>query len=155
MAGDLAFTDEKSGYKEYSTRWTQERKRAAVEKFNIGEFLEENQGTFNTIKYANSIRKKTKYTDQNVTINDYTSDFPEISRRLRANANWVCSKCGVDMKQKKEGLHVHHKNGIKNDNAARNLQVLCALCHQGIDSFHAGMHIKSSIKTFIINNRPK
>jgi len=154
LAGDLAFADEKSGYKEYSTKWAQDQKRTAVEKFNIGDFLEENQGTFNTIKYAHSIRKKTKYTDQNVPVNDYTSSFREISRRLRADANWICSKCKVDMKQKKEGLHVHHKNGVKNDNSARNLQVLCALCHQGIDSFHAGMGIKENIKTFIIKNRP-
>ena len=146
---------EKTGYKGYKYSWSKEQKLAAVEKFDIGEFLEENQGTFNTINYANTIKKKTKYTDQNVPTNDYTSSFREISRRLRANANWICSKCGVDMKQKKEGLHVHHKNGIKNDNAARNLQVLCALCHQGINSGHARMFVKPYIKTFIINNRPR
>ena len=154
LSGDLPFTKEKTGYKGYSKKWPQEQKRTAVEEFSIGEFLDENQGVFNTIKYSQSIREKTKYTDQNVPINDYTSSFTEISRKLRADKSWICSKCKVDMNQKKEGLHVHHRNGIKNDNAARNLQVLCALCHKGIDSFHSGMHVKSSIENFILNNRP-
>ena len=77
----------------------------------------------------------------------YTNDFPEISRKLREEYSWTCSKCKVDMSNMKAGLHVHHKNGVKNDNDRSNLQVLCALCHQGIDEFHKKMHVSEKQRT--------
>jgi len=157
LSGELAntsYTHQKIGYKGYESSWNATKKHEAVDSFNIGSFLEENEGTFNTIKYANSIRQRPRYSDSNVEADDYTSDFSEISRRVRENADWICSKCHVDMSNKKEGLHTHHKNGKKNINAAGNLMVLCALCHKGIDSFHKQMYVKPHIEAYILKNRP-
>ena len=155
LAGSLPNDKKTLGYKGYKIKWKTKKKRNAVNNFNIGEFLAENEGVFNTIRYANSIKQKTKYTDQNVPINDYSGSFREISRKLREDANWTCPKCNVNMKNKKEGLHVHHINGVKNDNSSKNLKVLCILCHRGIDRFHHNMFVRESIETYILTHRPK
>lgn len=136
-------------YRGYQTRgWSSQKKAKAVLSFKIQEFIDENEGTINIIKFHNAI-----YTDKNVPRIDYTENFPEISRNLRESAQWACSKCSVNMLNKKEGLHTHHRNGMKNDNNLSNLQVLCALCHKNIDQFHKTMHVSEKIETYIIKNR--
>ncbi len=139
-------------YKGYSTReWSPDQKRNAVRDFNIQAFINENEGTVDTMRFY-----ATQYSDNTVPLMDYTNDFPEISRRLREQANWKCSntKCRVDMTQRKEGLHVHHLNGVKNDNKLENLAVLCALCHKNIDEFHHRMFVSKPVEEFILRNRP-
>ena len=92
---------------------------------------------------------------QGELVNDYTADFPEISRQLREKNNWKCSCCGVDMYNMKKGLHVHHINRIKYDNSPQNLKVLCALCHKGVDKAHSRMYVAQDIREFICCNRDK
>ncbi|MBC6496783.1 MAG: HNH endonuclease [Alphaproteobacteria bacterium GM7ARS4] len=71
------------------------------------------------------------YTTETMPENKYTSDWPRISERVRNKAHWTCQQCGVVISQDlREALHVHHKNGMRNDNSSSNLVVLCALCHQ-------------------------
>ena len=135
-------------YRGYHRGRTQDDKTKRVEEFQIQTFLNEHEGTFNTWKFY-----KANQTDQNVVLNIYTPQFPEISRQLREAANWQCSKCSVNMINRKDGLHVHHKNGVKNDNTRNNLQVLCALCHKNIDSSHKGMYVSPSLEQFITRNR--
>ena len=87
-------------------------------------------------------------------VNDYTADFPEISRKLREENNWKCSCHGVDMyNMKKKGLHVHHINRVKYDNRPQNLKVLCALCHKGVDKVHSRMYVAQDVREFICCNR--
>lgn len=136
-------------YKSFSYKNLNKKQRLdIVEKFTIKEYLDENDGTFNVMKYT------PKYTDKNAPSGNYTKDFPKISTELRENANWHCSKCDVDMNMKKNGLHVHHINGVKSDNSHSNLKVLCALCHKNIDQFHKGMYVSSDIEQFILTHRP-
>lgn len=136
-------------YKGYSARgWPSDKKNGAVQSFSIEEFIEENEGTLDTYRFY-----KAEYTDKNVPKMDYTLDFPEISRKMREEFRWVCSKCGVDMKQCKAGLHVHHRNGVKSDNRRENLQVLCAVCHRNVDEFHKRMHVSPKIEKYIVRNR--
>lgn len=60
----------------------------------------------------------------------YTKDWNEVSRRVREQANWRCESCGVDLSGHRELLHVHHLNGVKNDNRNVNLVPLCIGCHR-------------------------
>lgn len=119
-----------------------------VEEFKIKEFLSENYGTLVTWKflpiYQASARRKGRYTD----------DFPELSRRARESNNWTCASCGVNMTSMKEGLHCHHKNGVKSDNFRNNLEVLCALCHKNVDQFHSHMEVRDDIEDYIRKHRP-
>jgi hypothetical protein len=64
-------------------------------------------------------------------INDYPVDFEEISRRVREQRGWRCERCRRDFSVpvNREYLHVHHRNGMKNQNNEANLQVLCLGCH--------------------------
>ena len=120
-----------------------------MESFSIGEYIEENEGNLTVMKHLPKTRA------EDAKGGSYTIDFPEISRALREKNNWKCSKCEVNMLEKKSGLHVHHINGVKSDNNHKNLMVLCALCHQGIDSFHSTMHVNQSIRSFIEQNRER
>lgn len=65
----------------------------------------------------------------NADVNIYSNDWAQISNRVKQNANYTCSICGKNYLNNKYNLHVHHKNGLKNDNSPSNLQVLCKSCH--------------------------
>lgn len=61
---------------------------------------------------------------------DYTEDWPVISQRVKQKHHYKCQACGVDLNCNKNLLHVHHKNGVKQDNSTGNLIALCADCHR-------------------------
>lgn len=69
-------------------------------------------------------------TDITAPPNIYPNDWKIISTRLRTG-HLYCTKCNRQFTfQDKGKLHVHHRNGIKNDCSPSNLVVLCAKCHQ-------------------------
>lgn len=94
------------------------RNKLAVN-FNYNEFFK---------TYSSSFKHKPKG-----MANDdvgYSADWEEISRTLREKANYTCSDCQVNLMQNQSLCHVHHINGVKNDNSPANLEVLCADCHR-------------------------
>ena len=64
-------------------------------------------------------------------LNDYTSDFGEISQKARQDAGWRCTACRADLSAQalRRFLHVHHRDGNRWDNSPYNLRVLCIACH--------------------------
>ena len=72
----------------------------------------------------------------------YTSDWPEISGRYKAEHDFQCEKCGVSLKAREHHrlLHVHHKDGVKSNNRSSNLVALCADCHRK-EPYHAHMYV--------------
>ena len=136
-------------YHDFSLKDSKHSRLNAVANFSLQTYLDENDGTFNVMKFI------PKHTSKTMQSGAYTDDFPKISTDMRKNVNWKCSKCNVDMTSMKKGLHVHHRNGVKSDNSPSNLMVLCALCHKNIDQFHGHMHVARDIERFILTNRPK
>lgn len=47
-----------------------------------------------------------------------------------------CAACGlVDWQDKPLSMHLHHINGVKNDNFLGNLQLLCPNCHSQTENY--------------------
>ena len=126
---------------------SREQRDRHVETFQIKDFLAENYGTLVSWKILPKNHARYSRTG------GYSSNFAEISRRIRRKYNWTCTKCGVRMTDMKEGLHTHHVNGVQNDDRLENLQVLCALCHKHVDKFHAHMEIRPDIEDYILKHR--
>lgn len=106
-------------YKNYSSIGREEQNQL-VKSFHFKEFFEDSKTYFSSLP---------RYTDKNAPVNAYSGDWKEISRKVRERDKWKCSECRVDLSSKKYLLHVHHKNGVRNDNKPSNLMSLCADCH--------------------------
>lgn len=99
------------------------KKQNAIE-FNLQEFF---------ATYSSTFKYLPKYKDDiNV---GYTKDWKIISEKLRSQRGYQCEECGVNTSSARHLCHVHHRNGVKHDNHASNLEVLCIDCHR---KEHAG-----------------
>ena len=108
-------------YKNYDTARYIERTRIC-ESFDLREFFE---------VYPSQIKREPTHTDTTAPLNHYTEDWPQVSLRHREQKDWRCERCCIDFgaPERRQLLHVHHINGIRHDNSAGNLRVLCIDCH--------------------------
>lgn len=72
----------------------------------------------------------------------YTSDWATISAKLRAELNYTCEQCGVQLGDDPKLIHVHHINGLKADNSRTNLRALCADCHKK-QPYHQHLYVSN------------
>lgn len=70
----------------------------------------------------------------------YSSDWKDISAKTRHKKQFICTDCGADMSSHRGLCDVHHKNGVKYDNADNNLEVVCRDCHRKKPQ-HGGMYL--------------
>ena len=100
-------------------------KKFIYENFSIEEFFrimnENNSDNFQILPDENDLTAPT---------NIYPKNWDEISRRLKEKYNYTCQECHRNFSNNKSQVHVHHKNGLKNDCRESNLEVLCVDCHQ-------------------------
>lgn len=85
------------------------------------------------------------HNSEGAPLNDYTKDFPAISRKLREEAGWRCSAptCRriLAAQALRRYLQVHHIDGNRWNNDPTNLKVVCIACHAE-ENHHS--HIKAS-----------
>ncbi len=107
----------------FMMKWSQSERLSFVRHFKIDRFFE---------KYLCSLHHQIpKYNSDNAPLDIYSDDFEEISQRVRSDCRWCCQRCGVNLSEpaNRKWLHVHHKNGLKHDNARDNLEAICIGCH--------------------------
>jgi hypothetical protein len=102
-------------------------------KFSLKEFFETRRS---------QIQNLPRFNEKTAPLNDYPSNWDEISLLCRTQANWICEDCAVSFAEHKEMLHVHHIDGVKYNNGRRNLKVLCVQCHSDLPGHE---HIKASL----------
>lgn len=79
----------------------------------------------------------------------YTTDWQAVSLRVREAARWRCSSCNVELRDARQCLHVHHRDGDKSNNRDANLQALCAVCHAQQPG-HRSMFVAPSVRARIV-----
>lgn len=108
----------KLNYNNYKTDYHHRNK--VFENFNLEDFFNQ---------YENQSIIKPKYNNVTAPLNNYTDDFKQIADKLKSSLNYKCQKCNINLSDDKKFLHVHHKDGMKNNNRSNNLIALCIKCH--------------------------
>ncbi|MCP4989021.1 MAG: HNH endonuclease [Colwellia sp.] len=106
-------------YKGYAIK-TQAEKRPVFKHFSLAIFFKTYSSHFKSLP-------EPKKSENSPT---YTSDWKEISAKLKQQANYICEQCSVDLDEEKRLMHVHHVDGVKSNNHGSSLRVLCADCHK-------------------------
>lgn len=76
------------------------------------------------------IGTKPSHTSLTAPLNDYSQNWAKLSKEIRQKRGHQCESCKESFSQDDlRFLHVHHRNGLKNDNRNVNLAVLCIACH--------------------------
>lgn len=91
------------------------------QRFEISRFFE---------TYSTSFTHLPRNLGQRAIGNNYTADWAEVSADVRRRCGFKCEGCGLSLHEHRNLLHVHHVNGLKQDNSSANLRPLCADCHR-------------------------
>lgn len=88
--------------------------------FTVKEFLDE---------YNTNIYLEPTHTSNSQPLNEYSKDWNTISYTYKQSKRFICQDCGKDCSKNTNELHVHHIDGVKSNNKASNLEVVCVKCH--------------------------
>lgn len=117
-------------YKRYDDVYPAE-KRNIFKNFNFESFFETYSSYFKSLPPPNRSAPKSA---------GYSNNWPSISDRYRTKQNYCCEYCFVSLKSEKRLLHVHHLDGVRQNNKYENLRALCADCHKK-QPHHGHMHV--------------
>ena len=59
----------------------------------------------------------------------YAEGWTTLSKQLRAEMDWCCEQCGINLSARRDLLDVHHIDHDKQNNDRSNLAIVCAYCH--------------------------
>ena len=93
--------------------------------------------------YGSEITRKPTGNDITDPVNEYSSDWEQISDRYKEKVGWKCEECGIDLQERTEFLEVYHIDGLKYNNKEENLRALCIGCQAEMPQHQ---HIKSTPK---------
>ena len=113
-------------WNDYSKSWSYDKKNQCVSHFQIKDFFS---------KYPKALIGKDGYSNKNSPLNQYSSNWSQISHQYKSSQKWICEQCNVNLINNKRLLHTHHINSQKNENNYSNLMALCVYCHA-----HQPMH---------------
>lgn len=109
-------------WKEYRRQQTRAAQDTIVKEFSLSEFFTQHPRDLVSVKPS--------HTSDTAPLNDYPSNWDDISQAARRAAQFRCGSCAISLDgSDAKYLHVHHKNGQKNDCSPGNLEVLCIRCH--------------------------
>ncbi len=129
------------GWEGFELGLPEDRRLTIVARFSLLEFFRQYP--------KDLIAVKPDHTAETAPRNDYTPDWREVSERTKMAGNHQCEECGRRLVLRRARfLHVHHRNGLKYDNAPRNLQVLCIGCH-AIQPLHDHLTASSDYKEYV------
>jgi len=128
----------KLNYKGYQISSSEQRTRI-VRDFSLEEFFS---------RYSSYFSRLPRDAAEKLRANVYSPDWAERSNQVREQAGWQCKKCRVNLKEHKNLLHVHHRNGNRQDNCRDNLIALCVDCHSK-QAQHEFMFVRHSDRQII------
>ena len=119
--GTVNWQGYESGQRTKRTKRSKQQFRESIWKvFSISEFL---------MNYSTFFHYKPSRRDVTAELNEYVTNWHEISEKFRRKNNWKCEECGVNLSELRGSLHCHHISGVVTDNSDKNLKALCAICH--------------------------
>ena len=120
---------------------TQARRGSLVKSFDLKEFF---------VKFPRDLVSVTpEHSSDSAPLNDYPANWSSISDQFKVRAQFTCAKCRQRLgRSDSRFLHVHHKNGLKNDCSDRNLEVVCIRCHAS-EPMHSHIRSTPDYRTFI------
>jgi hypothetical protein len=125
----------------FSSELTREARSDAVKNFSLPAFFEQYP--------RDLLAVKPDHTSETAPVNDYPLNWSEISDAAKRSAGYRCCSCSIRLTHAdSKFLHVHHKNGQKNDCHPDNLEVLCIRCHAN-QPMHGHMKALSDYNEFL------
>lgn len=101
---------------------TKAQKDKIYNEFSLKEF-------FNVQNSDYSFHDMPKHDEYSAKTNIYPDNWEHVSELHRKICHYRCERCGKDCSHDHSLLHVHHKNGNKQDIRQSNLIALCLECH--------------------------
>lgn len=93
------------------------------------------------------------YTVDTAPLNDYSEDWGMISESIKKERGYVCESCNLSLiGSDRRYLHAHHKDGQKNNNSKRNIEILCIGCHAD-EPMHSHLKLGRDYKNFVLKYR--